>query len=408
MKLFRPSKEEVYEHINELFSGEIDWELIQNHYPDMMRVAMSIKAGKITPSTILNKLGTYSKKNKLYQAFRELGRVIRTTFLLQYMADAELRSTIQSATNKSEAFNGFTKWLFFGGGLLPNTEALQQRSWTGSPTEQWYLRDKGSNNYEIVNQGTQKVASYEYMWASRHIEYVDLDEANPSDSNRVFNISNNVYGADLPPISIPGMENFVHGTFSLPTLPATGTRLDAPGEDPNKELPQSSNPVVVGASLIPCIMVNDSQVSDYTKIHNTPYYTLIKEEYWEKAASTVLAPSAKQSIAFKTGISSSDQQKMTETISMKVGADFGFTFLDKIGPLKAEISRTLQTETSTTSTELSEETATADFTGEAGKTKGYTLYQLATKYTLKRADGSVASGSWTVKNKKVTVLRASK
>ncbi|WP_349496985.1 hypothetical protein [Bacillus cereus] len=246
------------------------------------------------------------------------------------------------------------------------------------------------------------------MWASRHIEYVDLDEANPSDSNRVFNISNNVYGADLPPISIPGMENFVHGTFSLPTLPATGTRLDAPGEDPNKELPQSSNPVVVGASLIPCIMVNDSQVSDYTKIHNTPYYTLIKEEYWEKAASTVLAPSAKQSIAFKTGISSSDQQKMTETISMKVGADFGFTFLDKIGPLKAEISRTLQTETSTTSTELSEETATADFTGEAGKTKGYTLYQLATKYTLKRADGSVASGSWTVKNKKVTVLRASK
>nr|WP_283749836.1 hypothetical protein [Bacillus cereus] len=204
------------------------------------------------------------------------------------------------------------------------------------------------------------------------------------------------------------MENFVHGTFSLPTLPATGTRLDAPGEDPNKELPQSSNPVVVGASLIPCIMVNDSQVSDYTKIHNTPYYTLIKEEYWEKAASTVLAPSAKQSIAFKTGISSSDQQKMTETISMKVGADFGFTFLDKIGPLKAEISRTLQTETSTTSTELSEETATADFTGEAGKTKGYTLYQLATKYTLKRADGSVASGSWTVKNKKVTVLRASK
>ncbi|PGL85661.1 hypothetical protein CN931_08625 [Bacillus sp. AFS054943] len=39
LKLFRPSKEEVCEHINELFSGEIDWELIQNLYPDMMRVA---------------------------------------------------------------------------------------------------------------------------------------------------------------------------------------------------------------------------------------------------------------------------------------------------------------------------------------------------------------------------------
>lgn len=128
LKLFRPSKEEIYEHINGLFSGEIDWELIQNHYPDMVRVAMSIKAGKITPSTILNKLGTYSKKNKLYQAFRELGRVIRTMFLLQYMADTGLRSTIQSATNKSEVFNGFTKWLFFGGdGIIAENDREKQR-----------------------------------------------------------------------------------------------------------------------------------------------------------------------------------------------------------------------------------------------------------------------------------------
>ncbi|WP_142317668.1 Tn3 family transposase, partial [Bacillus pseudomycoides] len=81
-----------------------------------------------TPSTILNKLGTYSKKNKLYQAFRELGRVIRTTFLLQYMADSGVRSTIQSATNKSEAFNGFTKWLFFGGdGIITENDREKQR-----------------------------------------------------------------------------------------------------------------------------------------------------------------------------------------------------------------------------------------------------------------------------------------
>jgi TnpA family transposase len=43
----------------------------------MMRVAVSIKAGKMTPSTILRRLGSESTKNKLYFAFRELGRVIR-------------------------------------------------------------------------------------------------------------------------------------------------------------------------------------------------------------------------------------------------------------------------------------------------------------------------------------------
>jgi TnpA family transposase len=60
----------------------------------MLRVVLSIKAGRITASTILRKLGTYSRKNRLYQAFRELGRVVRTAFLLQYLSDAELRQTI--------------------------------------------------------------------------------------------------------------------------------------------------------------------------------------------------------------------------------------------------------------------------------------------------------------------------
>lgn len=80
----------------------------------MLRIALSIKAGKITPSTILRRLGTASRKNKLYFAFRELGRVVRTEFLLKYIGDVELRKAMQAATNKSEEFNQFIKWIFFG------------------------------------------------------------------------------------------------------------------------------------------------------------------------------------------------------------------------------------------------------------------------------------------------------
>jgi TnpA family transposase len=82
LKLYRPDKNSSYAHIDTLFSDTIDWKLIQTHLPDMLRVILSIKAGRITASTLLRKLGTYSRKNKLYQAFRELGRVIRTEFLL--------------------------------------------------------------------------------------------------------------------------------------------------------------------------------------------------------------------------------------------------------------------------------------------------------------------------------------
>lgn len=128
LKLYRPDKNSSYTHIDTLFSDTIDWRLIQTHLPDMLRVVLSIKAGRITASTLLRKLGTYSRKNKLYQAFRELGRVIRTEFLLKYISNSELRVLIQAATNKSEAFNGFSQWIAFGGdGTIATNDRDEQR-----------------------------------------------------------------------------------------------------------------------------------------------------------------------------------------------------------------------------------------------------------------------------------------
>ena len=80
----------------------------------MLQVAQSIRAGRISPSTILRKLGTASRKNKLYFAFRELGRVVRTIFLLEYISDDALRHVIQAAQNKCEGFNNFAQWVYFG------------------------------------------------------------------------------------------------------------------------------------------------------------------------------------------------------------------------------------------------------------------------------------------------------
>ena len=68
LKLYRPDKLTTYLHTDALFSGTIDWNLIKTHLPDMLRVVLSIKSGRITASTLLRKLGTYSRKNRLYSA----------------------------------------------------------------------------------------------------------------------------------------------------------------------------------------------------------------------------------------------------------------------------------------------------------------------------------------------------
>ena len=128
LKFYLPSSDTPVEHIHELFSDTIDLGLIQTLLPDMLRTALSISRGNLRASTILRKLGTYSRKNRLYLAFRELGRVVRTVYLLQLIGDEEMRRMISTATNTSESWNAFIQWIAFGGqGIIKANNREEQR-----------------------------------------------------------------------------------------------------------------------------------------------------------------------------------------------------------------------------------------------------------------------------------------
>ena len=115
LNLYRPHKQAKYKHIDSLFSDKpVNWKLIENTWEDMMRVVVSIKQGKITTSLLLRKLTNYSKRDPLYQGFHELGKVIRTQFLLNYISDVDLREIITAETNKVESYNNLSEWASFG------------------------------------------------------------------------------------------------------------------------------------------------------------------------------------------------------------------------------------------------------------------------------------------------------
>lgn len=127
LTFYRPRKDARYQHINALFSDHIDWRLISENFDEMLKTAVSIKAGKLMPSTILRKLGSYNRQNRLHRAFRELGRVVRTEFLLNWISDLELRRITIGSMNKSEDFNRFSQWVAFGGRLLAENNRDEQR-----------------------------------------------------------------------------------------------------------------------------------------------------------------------------------------------------------------------------------------------------------------------------------------
>ena len=84
---------------------------------------MTFPQGRISSSALLRRLGNHSRKNRIYKAFRELGRAIRTTVLLRYLSEAELRESITVVTNRVESFHNFSKWLSFGNaGVLADND----------------------------------------------------------------------------------------------------------------------------------------------------------------------------------------------------------------------------------------------------------------------------------------------
>ena len=76
-------------------------------------MAASIKQGTVTPSLILRKLGSYPRQNSLAVALRELGRIERTLFILDWLQSVELRRRVNAGLNKGEARNALARAVFF-------------------------------------------------------------------------------------------------------------------------------------------------------------------------------------------------------------------------------------------------------------------------------------------------------
>src|SRR3546814_12375695 len=73
----------------------------------------SIRTGTVTASAMLRKLCAYPRQNGLALALREVGRLERSIFMLDWLQDINLRRRTQAGLNKGEARNALARALFF-------------------------------------------------------------------------------------------------------------------------------------------------------------------------------------------------------------------------------------------------------------------------------------------------------
>ena len=79
-----------------------------------MRCAASLRDGTVTASLLVGRLQAAGHKLPLTRALREYGRLVKTRFLLGYLADETERRAISRQHNKAESLHALHEWLFHG------------------------------------------------------------------------------------------------------------------------------------------------------------------------------------------------------------------------------------------------------------------------------------------------------
>ena len=112
-QLYRVDKKASYGDIDVLFSKNIDIELIIEQWDQIVRIIASLKNKLVPASEIIRRLSKGAPSDRLSRALTQLGRLIKTEYILRYITDSDLRDKVQRQLNKGEHRHALSRWIFF-------------------------------------------------------------------------------------------------------------------------------------------------------------------------------------------------------------------------------------------------------------------------------------------------------
>ncbi len=133
----------------------IDVAHVAQHWDELLRMAASIRSGTVTASAMLKRLSAYPRQNGLAIALREVGRLERSVFMLNWLRDLDLRRRTQAGLNKGEARNALARAIFF--------------------CQLGELRDRTFQNQAYRASGLNLVVAAVILWNTRYLALAAAD-----------------------------------------------------------------------------------------------------------------------------------------------------------------------------------------------------------------------------------------
>jgi TnpA family transposase len=147
------------------------------------RRSVSLLSKHCSASTLIKRLGSYEQQHPVIQALKELDKILKTEYLLQYMDDVSLRQIIQKQLNKGENVNKFARAISWGNSgeikfaskaeqllvdvcrrLIQNTIIAWNYLYMSNESSQSKSYRKKEPNQSYRRKFTSEVATYQSSW----------------------------------------------------------------------------------------------------------------------------------------------------------------------------------------------------------------------------------------------------
>lgn len=109
-----PNAADGFAQLKPILTRPIHWDVIAQHYDEMIRYATALRLGTAEAEAILQRFTKHGVQHPTYKALVELGRAVKTIFLAEYLHSLELRREIQEGLNVVENWNSANSFIFYG------------------------------------------------------------------------------------------------------------------------------------------------------------------------------------------------------------------------------------------------------------------------------------------------------